>query len=55
MEERVEVKQILVKYKCPKCKKGYLEATGTVFTTDPPIYPHVCTNQNVTIRKNSEA
>lgn len=44
MEERVEVKQFLVKYKCPKCKTGYLEATGMVYTTNPPYYPHVCTN-----------
>jgi len=44
MEERVEIKQVLVKYKCPKCKTGYLEGTGVVFTTNPPFYPHRCNN-----------
>ena len=44
MEERKEVKTIKVDYKCPKCKTGYLRSTGMVFTTDPPLFPHICNN-----------
>ena len=51
MEERVEVKQFLVKYKCPKCKTGYLEGTGMIYTTDPPIYPHRCSNVECNYRE----
>jgi len=42
MEERQEVKTYRIRFKCPNCETGYLEQTGTVFTTNPPMYPHIC-------------
>lgn len=45
-EEKKQVVNIRVDYKCPKCDKGYLRPMGTVFTTNPPIIPHKCNNEN---------
>jgi len=42
MEEKQDVKIVKVSYKCPKCETGYLEPSGTVFTTFPPMFPHKC-------------
>lgn len=44
MEERQDVKLVRISFKCPKCKTGYLEPTGKVFTTYPPMFPHKCNN-----------
>ena len=44
MEEIKEVIAVQVDFRCPKCKKGCLRPTGQCFTTNPPIYPHKCTN-----------
>jgi len=43
-ETRKEVKQVQVDYRCPKCNKGYLRPTETVFSTYPPQFPHKCNN-----------
>lgn len=42
MEEKYEVKMVKVDFKCPRCNKGYLRPTGTVLTSYPPQYPHMC-------------
>lgn len=44
MEEREEIKQYLVKHKCPECKIGYLKLTGMSFPTDPTTFQHKCDN-----------
>lgn len=46
METNVDVKSVRVDYRCPECKKGYLRPSGTIFTTEPPQYPHNCNNPN---------
>jgi len=42
MEIKKDVKQIMIDFQCPKCKEGYLRPTGQVFTTNPPMIPHMC-------------
>ena len=43
MEEESEVKTVLVKMKCDKCKKGFMEKDGNViFPSFPPQFPHKC-------------
>jgi len=42
MEERQDVKLVRIEFKCPECETGYLEPTGQVFTTNPPMFPHKC-------------
>jgi len=43
MEIRTPVKTIQVKYKCPKCKTGYLIQRGVVWDSIPASYEHHCT------------
>jgi len=42
MEERQEVKTYRIRYKCPNCKTGYLEQSGTIPTTNLPMFRHKC-------------
>lgn len=43
MEEESEVKTVLVKMKCDKCKKGFMEKDGNiVFPSYPPQFSHKC-------------
>lgn len=42
MEEREEVKPVIVRYKCSKCNEGYMQRTDTVLTSNPPQFPHTC-------------
>ena len=44
MEEEIEMKVIQVNYKCMKCNNGYLIANGTVYTSFPAQYDHICNN-----------
>ena len=44
MEEVKEVKIVMVDYKCPICKDGYLRPLDSVLASYPPIYPHQCTD-----------
>jgi hypothetical protein len=44
MEEKNEIKIFQVDFKCPKCKTGYLRPSNRVLTTNPPQYPHECSN-----------
>ncbi len=46
MEERKEVKEILVDFRCPKCGVGFLRPTGTCLTSYPPIFPHKCNGES---------
>ena len=46
MEERNEVKIVKVDFKCPQCPDGHLRPTGTVLTSYPPQYPHMCDSVN---------
>mgnify|MGYP004533540091 FL=1 len=43
MEVGQEVKIIMVRQKCDKCGKGYMEPGDIVLTSYPPLYPHTCT------------
>jgi hypothetical protein len=43
-EEKKQVVNIRVDFKCPMCVNGYLRPMGTVFTTNPPMIPHKCNN-----------
>lgn len=45
-EETKEVKTFTVDYKCPVCDDGYLRPTGTVLTSYPPQYPHMCNRES---------
>lgn len=45
MEVEREVETVLVKMKCDKCGKGFMEKSGeTVLMTYPPQFPHKCNN-----------
>jgi len=39
-----EVKTYKVHYICDECKQGELLPTGTCYPTNPPQYPHKCSN-----------
>jgi len=42
--KRVPVDVYKEKKRCPECDTGYLQQTsGGVLTSDPPQYPHKCT------------
>lgn len=41
-ETKSNVKIVKVDYKCPNCEHGYLRPTGQVYTTYPPMIPHMC-------------
>ena len=43
-EKDFEVKTLKVHYICDECGKGELLPTGTCFPTNPPMYPHLCSN-----------
>lgn len=42
MEQRREVKNIIVKQICDECGKGEMKYQGMVLTSWPAQYPHVC-------------
>ena len=44
MSEIREVKVKSVDEKCPVCNNGYMRPTGIVLMSNPPMYPHKCTN-----------
>lgn len=44
MEIRKIVRTYSVDKSCDECKKGFMRPTGTVLTSCPPWYPHVCNN-----------
>lgn len=55
MEIEGEVKTVLVKMKCDKCRKGYMENDGNVvFPSFPPQFSHKCSccgnRENYTVR-----
>lgn len=43
----VEVRTFKIEQQCTKCKKGYMrpDPSQPVQMTDPPIYPHKCTQK----------
>lgn len=43
-EKRIELKPIQVDFKCPKCMIGYLRPTNVSYMSNPPQYPHQCTD-----------
>ena len=48
METTKEVKTIQVDYECPKCEVGKLRPTGQKLLSNPPQYPHKCTECDFT-------
>lgn len=46
MPEVRQVQTHQVDERCPICGQGWMRPTGIVLTTDPPQYPHKCTNCN---------
>ena len=48
MEQKVECTLFIVEYLCPNCKIGKLTHSGMVLTSNPPQYPHNCSNCNYT-------
>jgi hypothetical protein len=36
---------IVAQMQCPKCRAGYMMATGKQIHADPVSYQHVCSNQ----------
>jgi predicted RNA-binding Zn-ribbon protein involved in translation (DUF1610 family) len=42
MEERQEIKTYRIRFKCPNCVIGYLNATGRIVNTSPLTYLHRC-------------
>jgi hypothetical protein len=48
-ETRRRVKVYEVKYLCDTCKMGYMERAGDfMLMSNPPQYPHSCTNCEAT-------
>jgi len=43
-EVKQDVKMVKVDFSCPECESGYLRPSGTVLTTYPPMFPHMCDN-----------
>ena len=43
-QEIRKVEVVQVDEKCPTCGTGYMRPTGIVLTSNPPQYPHKCTN-----------
>ena len=45
MEKKTEVKTYKVELACENCGEGTMESCdGAVLTSNPPQYPHACTN-----------
>lgn len=44
MPEVREVKTSQVDERCPVCGQGWMRPTGIVLTSNPPQFPHKCTN-----------
>lgn len=44
MTEVRKVQATQVDERCPKCGQGWMRGTGIVLTSNPPQYPHKCTN-----------
>ena len=42
--EQMPIRPILVDYKCDKCGNGYMRPSGICLTSNPPQWPHRCTN-----------
>ena len=43
MEVEYDVKTVLVRMKCDKCKEGFMEKDGNIILTSyPPRFPHKC-------------
>jgi len=43
-ERRFEVTPVGVDYICDTCEKGLMNPTGVMLTSDPPKWPHRCSN-----------
>ena len=43
MEKRSEVKTVKVELVCGSCNEGTMERDGVVLMSNPPHYPHRCT------------
>jgi len=53
-EIRTTMTPVQVSFTCEECPEGYMVPTGRVLTSDPPQYPHKCTqcdNTMVTFRR----
>lgn len=44
MQIETEVKTYRIECQCDSCRKGNMVNDGTVFLSNPPQYPHICTN-----------
>ena len=43
METKKDLRTIEVDYECPNCEVGKLRPTGKKLLSNPPQYPHKCT------------
>jgi hypothetical protein len=48
------VRPIQVDYQCEKCDDGRMRPTGQTLMSDPPQFPHKCTNCENTITFNEK-
>lgn len=46
MEKQINVQAVQIDFLCPKCKIGYLRATGNSLLTYPEQYPHICNHNS---------
>lgn len=51
-EIKTEVKCYKIIKICDECGEGLMVATGFPFTSNPPQYPHDCSNPECKIREN---
>lgn len=41
--EQTPLRTIQVDYRCDKCDTGHMRPTGVMLMSDPPKFPHCCT------------
>lgn len=44
MEKVANAQLILVEYVCDECQQGLMRPNGVMLMSNPPQYPHQCTN-----------
>ena len=44
MEKETRLIAYRVEYICDKCGKGFMEPTGIIKTSNPPLWEHDCSN-----------